>query len=155
MNITIDMSNADDIFSQIIEEFQSSNELREWAKSKNMLEDPIVIARLIYLGSNNDQFKRVDLASSDVLFLNILSEFKSPVDLRKWAKQMNISDNKMILAKIEYMEGLKRKIDSYTNTQKLNKWAETNSMHNNPMVNERLQKIGCGQLKVCYKCNKM
>jgi hypothetical protein len=154
INITIDMSNADDIFSQIIEEFESSNDLREWAKAKKLLQDPVVIARLIFLESSNDPSKRRDLASTDVLFLNILSEFKYPEELRKWANEMNLSQNEMVLAKIEYMEGLKRKIGAFTDKQKLNKWVESNNMQNNPMVNERLLKMGSDQLKECFKCNK-
>ena len=148
------MSNADDIFSQIIEEFQSSKELREWANSKNMIQDPIVKARLIYLESNDDPSKRIDLASSDHLFLSILSEFKCPLQLRKWAKEVNLLGNEIVLERIEYMEGLKREIDSFNDKQKLKTWVESNKMHNNDMVNEKLQKMGCDEMKICLKCNK-
>ena len=51
------MSNQDDLFAHIVEEFQSPTELREWASITYSLEDPIVKSRLSFLESNVDETK--------------------------------------------------------------------------------------------------
>jgi hypothetical protein len=147
------MSNADDLFTHIIEEFQSPTELREWARVTCMMEDPVVKARLTFLESNEDQTKRVDMASSDVLFHSILSEFKCPIKLRKWAEEVNMLNDVMIVSRIDYLKGLKRKINYFTNIKSLKEWANKTELSQSPLVNERLQNMGC-RMKECSKCKK-
>jgi hypothetical protein len=147
------MSNQDDLFAHIVEEFQSPTELREWASITYSLEDPIVKSRLSFLESNVDETKRVDVASSDVMFYSILSEFKCPTKLREWAVKVNMLNDPMIVDRIDYLEGLKKEINLFTSIKSLKNWADYSGMCQSPLVNERLIKMGY-TMKECGSCGK-